>query len=70
MQITGPKSLKLEELACTLFKTRTRQPGERLYLSIKEKGIKDVRNPLLDRVSDKFWKNVIPKMLVISLNNS
>ena len=44
MQITGPKSLKLKELACTLFKTRTKQPGERLYHSIKEKGIKE---PLL-----------------------
>ena len=44
MQITGPKSLKLKELACTLFKSRTRQPGERLYFSIKEKGIKE---PLL-----------------------
>ena len=44
MQITGPKSLKVKELSCTLFKTRTKQPGERLYLSIKEKGIKE---PLL-----------------------
>lgn len=41
MRITGPKSLKLKELACTLFKTRTGQPGEKLYLSIKEKGIKE-----------------------------
>jgi len=44
MQITGPKSLKLKQLSCTLFKTRTKQSGERLYLSIKEKGIKE---PLL-----------------------
>jgi len=44
MKITGPKSLKIKELSCILFKTRTGQPGERLYLSIKEKGIKE---PLL-----------------------
>jgi len=44
MQITGPTNLKIKELTCTLFKTRTRQPGEKLYLSIKEKGIKE---PLL-----------------------
>ena len=44
MQITGPISLKIKELSCTLFKARTRQPGENLYRSIKEKGIKE---PLL-----------------------
>ncbi|MFQ6067588.1 MAG: ParB/RepB/Spo0J family partition protein [bacterium] len=44
MQIIGPKSLNIKELRCILFKTGTRQPSERLYLSIKEKGIKE---PLL-----------------------
>ena len=44
MQITGPKSLRVKELSCTVFKTRTKQPTERLHLSIKEKGIKE---PLL-----------------------
>lgn len=37
MRISGPTSLKIEELGCTLFKTRTKKLGERLYLSIKEK---------------------------------
>lgn len=44
MQITGPKTLSIKGLSYTLFKTRTKQPSERLYLSIKEKGIKE---PLL-----------------------
>lgn len=44
MRISDPTSLKIEELGCTLFETRTKKPGERLYLSIKEKGIK---KPLL-----------------------
>lgn len=44
MQITGPESLKVKELSCTVFKTRIRQAGERLYHSVKEKGIKE---PLL-----------------------
>lgn len=44
MRITGPVSLRIKELSCTLFKTRIRQPSKTLYLSIKEKGIKE---PLL-----------------------
>jgi len=44
MRITGPTNLKIKELGCTLFKTRTGQPGESLYFSIKEEGIKE---PLL-----------------------
>lgn len=44
MRITGPQEIELKLLSGVLFKTRTRQPGERLYLSIKEKGIKE---PLL-----------------------
>jgi len=44
MRITGPINLRIKELICTLFKTRTGQPNESLYLSIKEKGIKE---PLL-----------------------
>ncbi len=44
MRVSGPTNLKVNLLSCTLFKTRTRHPGERLYRSIKEKGI---REPLL-----------------------
>lgn len=44
MRITGPTNLKIKALTCTLFKTRTRQPGEKLYISIRERGIKE---PLL-----------------------
>jgi len=52
MQITGPTKLKVKLLSCTLFKTRTKKPGERLYLSIKQKGIKE---PLLvARINEKY----------------
>jgi len=44
MRITGPVNFKVKELHCTLFKTRTGEPNEKLYLSIKESGIKE---PLL-----------------------
>jgi len=44
MRITGPQKIKLKLLSGDLFKTRTKSPPEKLYLSIKEKGIKD---PLL-----------------------
>ena len=44
MRITGPVNFKVKELHCTLFKTRTGEPNEKLYLSIKESEIKE---PLL-----------------------
>lgn len=44
MRITGPTNLRIKELSCTFLKTRRRQPSKSLYLSIKEKGIKE---PLL-----------------------
>lgn len=44
MRITGPTNLRIKELSSPLFRTRTRQPSGSLYLSIKEKGIKE---PLL-----------------------
>ena len=44
MRIRGPDNVRIKELNCSLFKTRVSQPDEKLYLSIKEKGIKD---PLL-----------------------
>ena len=44
MRITGPVNFKVKELHCTLFKTRTGEPNEKLYRSIKESGIKE---PLL-----------------------
>ncbi|NQS89433.1 ParB/RepB/Spo0J family partition protein, partial [Patescibacteria group bacterium] len=52
MQITGPTNLKVKELRCTLFKTRIRHPGEKLYLSIKERGIKEplLVTPIDDKV--------------------
>lgn len=55
MRITGPTKLKVELLSCTLFKTRTKKPRERLYLSIKEKGI---REPLLVSLIDEKYEIV------------
>ena len=31
-------------------------------MKIKERGIKDIRNPLLDRVFNKFWQQTVPEL--------
>jgi len=33
-----------------------------IEIKMEEKGIKDVRNSLLDRVFDKFWQQTIPEL--------
>ena len=35
---------------------------ELVGIKIKERGIKDVRNPLLDRVFNKFWQQTVPEL--------
>ncbi len=52
MKVSGPTNLKVKELRCILFKTRIRHSGEKLYLSIKEKGIKEplLVTPIDDKV--------------------
>jgi len=32
-------------------------------IKMKEKGIKDLRNPLLDKVFNKFWRDIVPESL-------
>jgi len=52
MQIIGLRKIELKLLFGNLFKTRTKSPPKKLYLSIKEKGIKE---PLLvGRINERL----------------
>lgn len=55
MRIAGPKSVRIKELNCRLFKTRTKKTSEKLYLSIKKSGIKEplLVAPIKKKVSHK-----------------
>jgi hypothetical protein len=36
---------------------------ELVGIRMREKGINDIRNPLLDRVFNKFWQQIVPELL-------
>lgn len=42
---------------------KTKTIREVIGTKMKEKGIENLRNPLLDKVSNKFWRNVVPELL-------
>ncbi|MFC2013830.1 hypothetical protein ACFLU8_02995 [Chloroflexota bacterium] len=39
-------------------------------IKIKERGVKDLHNPLLDRVFNKLWQQTVPELAQEAKSNS